>query len=54
MSGALLPRPELGDIRPFEANPREINKLDNGMEVSSFALGRAPLSYTHLTLPTKA
>ena len=50
MSGALLPRPELGDIRPFEANPREINKLDNGMEVSSFALGRAPLVFLRLNV----
>lgn len=49
----LPPKPTLGSIRPFTPNGREQFSLDNGMQVSMFELGSAPLVYLRLVIQTQ-
>ncbi|HIE83696.1 MAG TPA: insulinase family protein [Dehalococcoidia bacterium] len=49
----LPPKPTLGSIRPFTPNGRERFSLDNGMQVSMFELGSAPLVYLRLVIQTQ-
>ncbi|MEE2875769.1 MAG: pitrilysin family protein [Chloroflexota bacterium] len=54
MSNLGLPsKPTLGSIRPFMPNGRERFSLDNGMQVSMFELGSAPLVYLRLVIQTQ-
>ena len=49
----LPPKPTLGPIRPFTPSGREQFSLDNGMRVSMFELGSAPLVYLRLVIQTQ-
>jgi len=54
MSNLGLPsKPTLGSIGPFTPNSRERFSLDNGMQVSMFELGSAPLVYLRLVIQTQ-
>ncbi|MAQ57960.1 MAG: hypothetical protein CL718_01740 [Chloroflexi bacterium] len=46
----LPPKPTLGPIRSFTPNARQRFSLDNGMQVSMFGLGSAPLVYLRLVI----